>query len=138
MQKNFQGALGGALWFFGCSHALSLQFSDLELAPIILCVQKHLGNNWGTTWQPSVQPSTGFFSQGYLVWQGGKMACEGPAAPVVSQSYLLQPTPVACAVLFLSRDVTTAWFRKRKVCVKEMCVRREMEKYSGSSEVIEY
>lgn len=52
------------------------------------------------------------------------MSCEGPAAPVVSQSYLLQPTPV----LFLTRDVTTTWFRKRKVCVKEVDVGREMGK----------
>lgn len=72
------------------------------------------------------------------MWQAGKMACEGPAAPVVSQSYLLELTPVACPVLFLSRDVTTAWFRKRKLRVKEVYVGRETEKYSGSSELIEY
>lgn len=55
------------------------------------------------------------------------MFCERPAVPVASQSYLLQPTAVACPG-FLTRDATTAWFRKRKVCVKEMCVSRETGK----------
>lgn len=80
--------------FLGSLMLCHFPFSDLGLAPMILCVQMCLGSNWGTTWLPSVQLSTVlFFPQEYFMWQAGKMSCEGPAALVASQSCLLQPTP---------------------------------------------
>lgn len=121
----------------GCSDTLSLPVLRFKIGSHHFICAEVPGNNWGTIWQLSEQPSVGLF-QGYLVWQAGKMSCVRPAAlwPV---SPISCSTPVACPVLLLTRGeecanqttqvVTTAWFRKRgSVCVKELCVGREIGK----------